>query len=102
MGRNDTILLDPESIDIIFKSQPGCEKWWHTKAVVVSGYSAIDSLILIGNDRTKIIEYIDVVDVMQFRMTLLLVVQVHENVIQSIDVVCPGPKGLRNFDKRAL
>ena len=33
-------------------------------------------------------------------MTLFLIIEIHECVIQSVDVVCSSSKGLRNFDHR--
>ena len=39
---------------------------------------------------------------MELRMTLLFVIQVHKDVIQSIYIICAGPKGLGDFYERAL
>ena len=73
-----------------------------TKPVVVPGNPAIDAPILVCYYRTKIIKHVNIVEMVEVRMTLFLVIQIHEYVIRSVNVVGPCSKSLRNFDHRVF
>ncbi len=102
MSCDNAVLLYPQSIDIILKTKPSREKGRQAEPVIVAGNPAIDSPILVGNNRSEVFEYIDLTDLVQIFLPLIFVMQVHLHIIERIDVVGAGSKTLGYFYHRIL
>src|SRR5258708_9554903 len=97
MSCDNPVLLYPQSIDIILKAKPGGEKRRQAEPVIVAGNSAIDSPILVGDNRSEVLEYIDLVDLVQIFLPLIFVMQIHLHILDLVHVVVAGSKPLGYF-----
>ena len=63
--RGKLVLLNPEPINVVLKSEPGGKKRGETVGVVVAGNAAVHAPILVGNDGTEVNEHVQFVQIIE-------------------------------------
>ncbi len=98
MRCGDTLLLDPQAINVVFAPQSGREEWRQSMGIVVARHAAIHALVPLGHDGAEIDEHVAVAHGTRVGARIVIEEQIEK--IQRVDVVGARPECLCHFHDR--
>src|SRR6202046_1397277 len=100
MGSHNSLLLNPEPVDIVLEAKSCWKEGWQAKGIVVTRNTTVHPPVHIRYGWPKVHQDVKVIQLVQ--ADLVVVVQKHIHKVDRIDIVSPRTERLRYLDDCVL